>query len=229
MPFRTVSGQAFGIGRRNERTCPGSSLKWRWRMSRKTRPWRPTRDPIYSSAAESSWKRGRITWPTGAHRQDGFVDEIQRWLEASLAADPSEAARESWFDGLPKAPVALSFWLQVAIRMSETEPWWYDTLVEFARRSRQPTERDELPELPGNFANWCIGVAANDITRPRRRGRPANHMRDRLICTAVEAYLDRARDGEPVSHSEACGLVADAVGLDESVVAKIWRRSRQGQ
>ena len=54
-------------------------------------------------------------------------------------------------------------------------------------------------------------------------------MRDRLICTAVEPYLDRARDGEPVSRSEACGLVADAVGLDESVVAKIWRRSRQGQ
>ena len=157
------------------------------------------------------------------------MDEIQRWLEASLAADPSEAARDAWFDNLPKAPVPLSFWLNVAIRMSQTEPWWYDTLVEFARRSRRSTERGESPKLPGIFVNWCIGVAANDIKRPKRRGRPASHMRDRLICTAVEAYVDPTRDGQPVSHSQACGLVADAVGLDESVVAKIWRRWQQAQ
>ena len=43
--------------------------------------------------AESSWKRGRTSWPIEAHRQEVFVDEIQRWLEASLAADPSEAGR----------------------------------------------------------------------------------------------------------------------------------------
>ena len=157
------------------------------------------------------------------------MDEIQRWLEANLAVDPSEAARQSWFDNLPTSPDALSFWLQIAIGMSETEPWWYDTLVEYARRSRRTSGRGEVTEPPAIFANWCIGVAANDIKRPRQLGRPANHMRDSLICAAIEAYLGRAPDGEPVLHSKACGLVADAVGLDETVVAKIWLRWRQTQ
>lgn len=157
------------------------------------------------------------------------MDEIQRWLKASLQTDPADRARKDWFDKLPKTQEALSFWLQIAIMVSETEPWWYDTLVELARRRRQSTGWGELPELPEVFMNWCIGVAANEIRRPKRRGRPANHMRDRLICTAINTYGKRAGGGEPVSHSKACGLVADAAGLEESVVAKIWRRSRQGQ
>lgn len=162
-------------------------------------------------------------------RRSGVMDEIQRWLEAGLAADPSESARETWFDNLPKTPDALSFWLRVAIRMSETEPWWYDTLVAYARRRRQPEGRGATPAPPGVFVNWCVGVAAKEIARPKQRGRPPNRMRDRLICTAIEAYADPARSGGPVSQSGACALAADAARLDESVVARIWRRSRQGQ
>ena len=157
------------------------------------------------------------------------MDEIQRWLKASLATGPADSAREAWFDNLPVAPEALSFWLQVAIGMSETEPWWYDTLVEFARRHRQSTGRGEAAELPKCFVNWCIGVAANEIQRPKWRGRPVNHMRDFLLCTALEAYADRSEEGERVSHSKACELVGDAAGLDESVIAKIWRRSQPAQ
>ena len=37
---------------------------------------------------------------------------------------------------LPSAPKPLSFWLRVAVKLSETEPWWYDTLAEYARRCR---------------------------------------------------------------------------------------------
>lgn len=101
--------------------------------------------------------------------------------------------------------------------------------MEFARRCRHSTGRGEETELPEIFVNWCIGVAASDIERPKRRGRPPNHTRDWLICTAIDAYINPRRGGEPVSHSKASGLVADAAGLDESVVAKIWRRSRAGQ
>ena len=74
-----------------------------------------------------------------------------------------------------------------------------------------------------------MGVAAKEIERPKWRGGSPNYMRDRFICAAVEAYADPARGGGAVLHTRACGLVADAAGLDDSVVAKIWRRSRQGQ
>ena len=157
------------------------------------------------------------------------MDEIQRGLRASLETDPEDGAREDWFDRLPTSPDALSFWLRLAIGLSRTEPWWYDTLVEFARRCRQWEGEAKPPELPGIFVNWRIGVAANETVRPKERGRPPNHMRDLLICAAVEANAAPGRVGEPVSQTRAYGLVADAVGLDESVVAKIWRRSQRGQ
>jgi len=157
------------------------------------------------------------------------MDEIQRWLKANLETDPADSAREAWFDHLPKTPGALSFWLRVAVEMSETEPWWYDTLVAYARRCRSTNAGHGTGELPGSFVTWCIGVAANEIARPKRRGRPPNYMRDRLISAAIEAYTDPAREGESVSQHRACALAADAAGLDSSVVARIWRRSRPGQ
>lgn len=157
------------------------------------------------------------------------MDEIQRWVRASLETDPVDGAREDWFNRLPTSPDALSFWLRLAIGLSRTEPWWYDTLVEFARRCWHSDGEGKPLELPGFFVSWCIGVAANETVRPKGRGRPPNHMRDLLICAAVEAYAAPGRVGEPVSQTRACGLVADAVGLDESVVAKIWRRSKRGQ
>ena len=46
---------------------------------------------------------------------------------------------------------------------------------------------------------------------------------------ALEKYRDRIEDGEAVSDSEAYGRVADVVGLDDSVVARIWRRHNKGQ
>ena len=100
--------------------------------------------------------------------------------------------------------------------MSETEPWWYDTLVQYARRCRHKDAGHAMGELPGAFVDWCVGVAAD-------------YMRDRLICTAIGAYTDPARDGGPESQHRACVLAADAAGLDPSIVAKIWRRSRLGQ
>ena len=157
------------------------------------------------------------------------MDEIQRWLEASLAADRSDAERENLLHSLMEESDERLFWLCVAITMAETDPWWHDTLVEYARRSRQPNERGETPAPPGIFADWCIGVTAKEIKRPRRRGRPKKDVRDQLICMAVERYRDRAKGGEAVSDSEACGLVADVVRLDDSVVGKIWRRYQQGQ
>ena len=155
------------------------------------------------------------------------MDEIQRWLEATLAGDPSGDAREDWLDGLAEKPDELTTWVHVMIVLSETSPWWYDTLVDYARRLRQANERGETPAPPRIFTDWCVGVAAGDINRPRQRGRPPNQMRDQLICVAMERYRDRARYGEPISDSEACALVADAAGLDDSVVAKIWRRDQR--
>ena len=152
------------------------------------------------------------------------MDEIQRRLKERLAVDPSDATREKWFDLLPEDPDELSLLLELAIRQSETNPWWYDTLVEYARRLRRPAEHGEPQAPPGIFTDWCIGVTAKDIKRPRRRGRPTNHMRDWFICVAIQAYREQARDGEAISHLEVCGRVADVVGLDDSVIAKIWRR-----
>ena len=154
------------------------------------------------------------------------MDRIQRGLRASLEIDPAESAREAWFDALPTEPEARSFWLGVVIETAEAEPWWYDTLVEYARRCRASAERGAKPEAPDIFGNWCMGVAAGEIGRPRRRGRPTKHIRDRLIRMAIDAYGDPERGGEPVSRSKALGLVAEAAGLEESVVAKIWRRGQ---
>ena len=81
------------------------------------------------------------------------MDEIQRWLKANLETDPADSAREAWFDNLPTTPGARSFWLRVAVEMSRTEPWWYDTLVEYARRCRESDGRVEPPALPGVFVN----------------------------------------------------------------------------
>ena len=157
------------------------------------------------------------------------MDEIQRWLGANLKTHSAERAREDWFESLPNAPEALSFWLRVAVELSETEPWWYDTLVEYARRGRQRDAGGESPALPGEFVNWCVGVAAKEISRPRHFGRPPNEIRDRLICAAIEEYRNPARGAEMVSQSGACARVAEAVNLEENTVAKIWRRWRRGK
>ena len=159
------------------------------------------------------------------------MDEIQRWLEACLAEDPSDAEREDVLQGLMETEESDQgmFLLYVGVGMSQTSSWWYDTMVEYARRSRQPNEREEYPKLQRIFTDWCVAVAAGDIKRPTQRGRPKKDMRDELICMAMERYRDRALDGEAVSDSEARGRVADAAGLDDSVVAKIWRRYRRRQ
>ena len=157
------------------------------------------------------------------------MDEIQRWLEASLAVDPPDITREAMLQNMTGVPAERKFWLSLAIMMSNTSAWWYDLLVEYVRRSRQPYERGETPAPPRNIAEWCLGVAAGDITRPRSRGRPTNAVRDQLICMALERYRDGAEDGEAVSDNEACGRVADVVGLDDSVVVKIWRRHQRVQ
>lgn len=157
------------------------------------------------------------------------MDEIQRWLEACLAEDPSDAEREDVLQSLMETGESDQelFLLYVGVGMSRTSAWWYDTMVEYARRSRRPNERGEYPKLRPIFTDWCIAVAAGDIKRPSRRGRPKKDMRDELICMAMERYRDRALDGEAVSDSEARGRVADVAGLDDSVVAKIWRRYRR--
>ncbi|MCZ0953417.1 MAG: hypothetical protein OXQ89_14395 [Rhodospirillaceae bacterium] len=157
------------------------------------------------------------------------MDDIQRWLAANLKTLRSERARADWFDNLPKAPEGLSFWLRIAVDLSATEPWWYDTLAEYARRCRQPDAADELRALPAVFLDWCAGVAANDIARPKHLGRPPNELRDQLIRAAVGAYMDPARDGGPLSQPRACARVAEAVDLEENTVAKIWRRGRRGK
>ena len=157
------------------------------------------------------------------------MDEIQRSLRASIEAGPGAAAREEFFLNLPKDPDALSFWLLIAVRLSQQEPWWYDTLAALVRRYLRSRAWRETGELPGVLVNWCAGVAAGEIRRPGGRGRPAKHMRDALICAAVEAYLEPAPGNEGYAVGDACARVADAACLDESVVRKIWRRSQAGQ
>ena len=157
------------------------------------------------------------------------MDRIQRWLKASLEADPAATARQAWFDNLPTEPDALSFFLSIAIKQSETEPWWYDTLIALVQQVRQSPEWEQNPQLPSLLLNWCLGVAVGDIVPPKRRGRPSNRIRDMLICTAVDAYTDPERGDRSCSLSEAYGLVADAAGVDDSVVRKIWQHSQAGK
>ena len=157
------------------------------------------------------------------------MDEIQRCLRANLEAGPATAAREAFLNNLPKDPDALSFWLLIAVRLSRREPWWYDTLATLVRRSLRSREWREGRELPGVLVGWCAGVAAGEIKRPGGRGRPAKHMRDALICAALEAYLEPDPDRQGCTFGEACARVADAACVEESVVRKIWRRSRAGQ
>ena len=157
------------------------------------------------------------------------MDEIQRSLRASLEAGPEAAARDVFFAKLPKDPEALSFWLSIAVRLSREEPWWYDTLATAVRRYMRSPGWREKREMPGELVNWCAGVAVGEIVRPAGPGRPAKHMRDALVCEAVEAYLKQAPGGEVRTLEEACARVADAVCIDESVVRKIWRRSRAAQ
>ena len=157
------------------------------------------------------------------------MDEIQRELKAYIEDYAPEAAKEKLLSVLPKGPEDLEFVLGILIEQSRTNWMMFDTLVEYARRLRRPAEHGELGEPPDNFKHWCIGVAANDIKRPRRRGRPRNHLRDMYICYAIDAYRRRARDGEPISHAEVCARVAEVVELDDSVVAKIWRRAKRQQ
>ena len=172
---------------------------------------------------------GPSTCPATGRGWCRSVDRIERWLKASLKADPAATARSVWFDNLPGEPDALSFWLCVAIKQSETEPWWYDTLIALVQRNRQSPEWEQNPELPSLLLNWCLGVAVGDIVPPKRRGRPANPIRDMLICTAVDAYTDPKQGAQTCSLSEAYGLVADAAGVDDSVVRKIWQHSQAGK
>ena len=155
------------------------------------------------------------------------MDEIQRWLETCLAAGPPDITREALLQNMTGKSEDRLFWQSFAIMMSDTSPWWYDTVVEYVRRARRQDVPEETPLPPRNIADWCLGVAAGDIKRPRSRGRPTNAARDQLIGMALEKYRERAGDGDAVSHSEACGRVADVVGLDDSVVAKIWRSYRR--
>lgn len=152
------------------------------------------------------------------------MDEIQRSLRASPNADPGAVAREAFFVDLPKDPDASSFWISIANLLSGEDRWWYDTLVDLARRYRQLPSGLEGPNVPAVFLDWCVGVAAGDVTRPGQPGRPVKHMRDVLICAAVEAYQAPEAGNEPLVLGEACARVADAAALDESVVRKIRRR-----
>ena len=97
------------------------------------------------------------------------------------------------------------------------------------RRYLRSREWREKRELPGVLVGWCAGVAAGEIRRLGGRGRPAKHMRDALICAAVEAYLEPGLGNEGCALCEAFARVADAACIDESVVRKIWRRSQAGQ
>lgn len=157
------------------------------------------------------------------------MDEIQRALRASLRAGPGEAAREDFFRNLPEDPDALSFWLSIAVGLSQREPWWYDTLAELVRRYLRSSEWRERRELPWALVSWCAGVAAGQIKRPGGRGRPAKHMRDALICAAIEGYLEPGPGYEGCALGEACALVAEAACIEESVVRRIWRRSQAGR
>ena len=155
--------------------------------------------------------------------------EIQCWLRVNLKAHHADGAREDWLHNHPSAPDALSFWLRIEVDLSATEPWWYDTLVAYARRCRQSDEEGGAATLPAVFVDWCVGVAAKDIFSPKQLGRPPNELRDRLICEAVEAYMGLARFGGPLPQLRACARVAEAVGLEENSVAKIWGRRRRGK
>ncbi|MCZ0954024.1 MAG: hypothetical protein OXJ56_15755 [Rhodospirillaceae bacterium] len=157
------------------------------------------------------------------------MDEIQRSLRASLEAGPGAAARDAFFRNLPKDPEALSFWLLIAVRLSQRERWWYDTLAALVRRYLRSREWRQKRELPGVLVGWCAGVAAGEIGRPGRRGRPEKHMRDALISAAVEAYLEPAPGNEGCALADACARVAEAACIEESVVRKIWRRAQTGQ
>ena len=94
---------------------------------------------------------------------------------------------------------------------------------------RQSPEWEQKPELPSLLLNWCLGVAVDDFAPPKKRGRPSNPMRDVLNCTAVNAYTDPERGDQSCSLSHAYGLVADAAGVDDSVVRKIWQHSLAGK
>lgn len=157
------------------------------------------------------------------------MDEIQRSLRASLNAGPSAVAREMFFANPPQDPDALSFWISITIALSEEDRWWYDTLIELARNYRQSLSGPVRPEVPPVFLDWCVGVAAGAVKRPGHRGRPVKHMRDALICAAVEAYQASGDGNGSLLPGEACARVADAAALDESVVRKIWRRYDSGQ
>lgn len=157
------------------------------------------------------------------------MDEIQRSLRASLEADPGGSARDAFCRNLPKDPDALSFWLLIAVRLSRQERWWYDTLAALVRQYLRSREWRENRELPGVLVSWCAGVAAGEIKRPGGPGRPAKHMRDALICAAVEAYLKPGPGNEGCALGEACARVGDAACIEESVVRKIWRRSQARQ
>ena len=157
------------------------------------------------------------------------MDEIQRSLRASLEADPGAAARVEFFRNLPKDPEALSFWLSIAVRVTQQSPWWYDTLAALVRRYLGSREWQKKRELPEVLVSWCAGVAAGEIRRPGERGRPGKHMRDALICAAVEAYMEPGSGNEGLALGEACARVAYAACIDESIVRKIWRRSQAGQ
>ena len=156
-------------------------------------------------------------------------DEIQRSLRASLEAGPDAAAREEFIRNLPKDADALSFWLLIAVRLSQQEPWWYDTLAALVRRNLGSREWREKRELPGVLVAWCAGVAAGEISRPGGRGRRAKPTRDALICAAVEAYLEPGPGNDGCALGEACARVADAACIEESVVRRIWRRPQAGQ
>ncbi len=184
---------------------------------------------ICSRAAASSWQNGRTTWPIQARRQEGIVDEIQRWLEASLAEGAPDITREALLQNMSGTSEDRLYWQSFALMMSDASSWWYDTVQEYVRRIRRRNAPEATPLPPRTLAEWCLGVAAGDIKRPRSRGRPTNAARDQLIGMALEKYRDLAGDGEAISDSEAFGLVADVVGLDDSVVAKIWRRHRRGR
>ena len=157
------------------------------------------------------------------------MDEIQHCLRASLEAGPGAAAREVFFRNLPKDPEALSFWLSMAVRLSRHETWWYDTLAALVRRYLRSREWREERELPGRVGRVVRGCGGWGDQAPRGRGRPAKHMRDALICAAVQAYLQPGPGNEGCALGEACARVAEAACIDESVVRKIWRRSQAGQ
>ena len=102
---------------------------------------------------------------------------------------------------------------------------WWSTRGDAASRTRGAVRR----RFPWYSWTGASALRRQEITRPTHLGRPPNEMRDRLICAAIEAYMDPARGGESVSQSRACARVAEAVDLEENTVAKIWRRWRRGK